>query len=204
MKIMLACYHTQVLRKVLVEKGHDVHSCDLKPSPGAANHYQTDIMSLDLSGYDMMIGFPPCQYLCRAQEWRCQREPERAQLQQEAFEFVKWLWNAPVPMIALENPVGFLNREWMQPNQIARPWYFGDPYDKEICLWLKNLPALMSTMFNPLRKSINNHTNSRMPQSLRSEIRSSWDYYPGMCAAIADQWRRPIGSSYRPVVHRFG
>lgn len=203
MKVLLACFHTSQLRTALEAKGHIVHSCDLKPSQSRGTHFPQDIRSLDLSQYEMMIAFPPCTYLCKAQLWKCAADSDRMKLQQEAVEFVKWLWSRPIPMISIENPIGCLPRVWKRETQLVRPWMFGDPYGKEICLWLKNLPPLMSTQINPVRKSINNHTNSRMAQSLRSEIRSSWDYYPGMCTAIADQWSRPIGLSYRPVAHRF-
>lgn len=203
MNIILACFHTSVLRSALEAQGHIVHSCDLKESKSPGQHFRQNIKSLDLSSYDMMLCFPPCQYLCKAQDWMCQRDPKRAADREKAVEFAKWLFSQPVPMIAMENPVGYLSRAWQRETQIVRPWMFGDPYGKEICLWLKNLPPLISTVINPIRKSISNHTNSRMSPEQRSEIRSSWDYYPGMCTAIADQWSRPIGLSYRPVAHRF-
>jgi len=31
---------------------------------------------------------------------------------------------------------------FQKPSQIIQPYYFGDPYKKSTCLWLKNLPLL--------------------------------------------------------------
>lgn len=188
MKILLACYHTTVLRSCIEGNGHDVHSCDLKPSQGPGIHFQQPVETINLAVYDAMFGFPPCTYLCRAQEWRCQRDEFRMEKQRQAIEFFRFLSAAPAPLIALENPVGAVSRLVRPPDQIVRPWWFGDPYSKEICLWLKGLPPLMASLYNPVRRSISNHVNGRMSQDRKSEIKSSWDHYPGMCHAIADQW----------------
>jgi hypothetical protein len=188
MKILLACYHTSILYNLLRSNGHKVVSCDLKPPLHNGEHYQGDVFDIINSGFDMMIGFPPCTYLCKAQEFRIKKEPDRKKKQVSAARFVDQLFHSSIPRIALENPVGYLSRAWLQPNQIVRPWFFGDPYGKEICLWLKDMPPLISTLYNPVRKSISNHVNGRMNQAQKSEIRSSWNYYPGMCQAIADQW----------------
>jgi hypothetical protein len=44
--------------------------------------------------------------------------------------------------VAIENPVGWVNKQWRKPDQIIHPYYFGDPYQKRTCLWLKGLPLL--------------------------------------------------------------
>ena len=194
MKVLLACSHTAALYKAITANGHDVTTCDYKPAQHAGKHYQGNVFDIIDNGFQIMIAFPPCTYLSKAQEWRVQQSHDRKIRQVSAAEFVMKLFKANISQIAIENPVGYLSRAWQQPNQIVRPWFFGDPYHKAICLWLKNLPPLMSTLYNPHRKSINNHTNSRMNQDKKSEIRSSWDYFPGMCQAIANQWCPPVKS----------
>lgn len=180
--------HTGELSKAITAKGHDVTTCDLKQGEFPERHIQGDVLNILDSRWDFMIAFPPCTYLAKAQEWRCQRESGREQKQQAAIEFATALFNAPIPRIAIENPVGKLSQVWGAPSQIVRPWWFGDPYQKEICLWFSNVPPLIATLYNPIRKPIANHVNSRMTQAQKSEVKSSWNYYPGMCKAIADQW----------------
>lgn len=195
MKVLLACNHTAALYNAIRANGHQVLSCDLKPAQHSGNHYVGDVFDIINNGFDIMIAFPPCTYLCKAQEFRVQKDTERRKKQVSAACFVDQLFNANISQIAIENPVGYLSRAWLQPSQIVRPWFFGDPYGKEICLWLKNTPPLISTLYNPVRKSISNHVNGRMCQARKSEIRSSWKYYPGLCKAIADQWCPPEKNS---------
>lgn len=187
-RILLACSHTSVLRKCLLDNGHYVLTCDLKKADHPGEHYTGDIFDVVPRSWDMMIAFPPCTYLARVQAWRCNRSPSRAQMRDNAVQFVKRLSAAEIPRIAIENPIGYLSQVWKQPTQIVRPWWFGDPYRKEICLWLKGVPGLLATLYNPVRRSISNHVNGRMSQDQKSEIKSSWDWYPGMCQALADQW----------------
>jgi hypothetical protein len=46
----------------------------------------------------------------------------------------------------------------------------------------------MSAALSTGRKHVVNHVNGRMSQYLKSEIKSSWLWYPNMCKAIALQW----------------
>lgn len=50
--------------------------------------------------------------------------------------------NAPIPRICVENPVGYPNTVYRKPDQIIHPYFFGDKFLKQTCLWLKNLPPL--------------------------------------------------------------
>jgi hypothetical protein len=49
---------------------------------------------------------------------------------------------APIPRIAVENPVGIMSNLYRKPDQIVQPWQFGHGETKATCLWLKNLPLL--------------------------------------------------------------
>jgi len=53
--------------------------------------------------------------------------------------------DAPIPRIALENPVGCISTRIRKPDQIIQPWQFGEDASKATCLWLKNLPILVPT-----------------------------------------------------------
>jgi len=191
MKILLACYHSKFLHDFLKANGHTVVSCDFKKAKHSGTHYQCDVRELFHIDFDFMFGFPPCRYLCKAQNHLVYHSVERQDKQREAAGFFRDLWQAPFKMIAIENPIGYINTHVKAPSQIVYPWMFGDPYSKDICLWLRNVPPLISTLINPVRKSVSNHTNSRMTQDMRSVIRSSWDHFPLMCATIANQWAPP-------------
>jgi hypothetical protein len=55
------------------------------------------------------------------------------------------LLDAPIPRIALENPVSIISSRIRKPDQIIQPWQFGHDASKATCLWLKGLPPLEPT-----------------------------------------------------------
>lgn len=187
MNVLIACEYSQIVAKSFYDLGHDVLSCDLLPGELGLPHYQGNVFDLDLKSFDLMIAFPPCTYLAKAQMWKCNIEPARAVLRSYAVNFVHRLFNAPILRIAIENPVGYLNNNWRKPTDIIYPHQFGSPYHKEICLWLKNLPPLMrGPYYSGKRKRVANHTNSRMSQALKSKIKSK--FFPEVAQAMANQW----------------
>lgn len=187
-KILVCCEHTGALSSEFAKLGFDVTTCDLKPSYGNCNHYQGDVFDIVPGSFNALIGFPPCTYLANSGIHFNKTVKGRSEKTLSAALFVEKLFSLDIQFIALENPVGWLNINWRMPTQIIRPWYFGDPYRKEICLWLKGLPPLIDTCVSPIRKHVANHTNGRMSQDIKSEIKSSWLWYPNMCKAIASQW----------------
>lgn len=189
-KILIACEHSGTMLQAFSNYGFDVMSADLKKANHNGNHYQGNIFDLDLNSFHFIMCFWPCTYFAKAQLYRCVPGSTFYNYQVEQSELVKQLLALPINHFALENPIGALPRYIGHPTQLVYPYYFGDPYRKEICLWLKNLPPLMSTMINPVRKSIQNHVNSRMSPGKKSEIKSSWSWYPHMAKSIAEQWSK--------------
>ena len=187
-RVLIACEESGTVRDAFTSSGHYAMSCDLKESKSPGLHYVGDVFDIINDGWDLMIAFPPCTYLAKAQMFRCVPGSSRFENTLSSALFVQKLFNCSIPKVAIENPVGYLNTHWKPPTQIAYPFNFGDPYRKEICFWLKGLPPLMSTIYNPVRRSIQNHTNGRMSQDLKSEIKSSWQYFPGLSQAIVHQW----------------
>ena len=90
---------------------------------------------------NLAIFHPPCTYLSYAgiKHWN---RPGRAEKREVAMKFFMDLVNAPIERICIENPVGYPNTVYREPDQIIHPYYFGEPYQKRTCLWLKNLPKL--------------------------------------------------------------
>ena len=136
MRVLVACEFSGIVRDAFRAKGHDAWSCDLLPSEREGPHLQCDVLTVLADGWDLMIAHPPCTYLSRAGA-RWWKMPGRDLLAAEAAEFVFALHDAPIEHIAIENPIGQLNRRWRYPDQTIQPWQFGHPYSKSTCLWLK-------------------------------------------------------------------
>lgn len=177
---LIGCEFSGIVRMAFAAMGHDAWSCDLLPSEQEGQHIQGDALSLLHNGWDIAIFHPPCTYLSSSgARWWAQRQHEQA----EALAFVHLLLDAPIPRIALENPVGKISTAIRKPDQYVQPWMFGDAATKTTGLWLKNLPMLQPTQIISERPQI----CWRMGESKkRAQERSRT--YPGMAQAMASQW----------------
>lgn len=142
MKVLIACEYSGTVRDAFAKLGHDAMSCDLLPTERPGPHYQGDVFDIINQGWDLMVAHPPCTYLSvSGMHWttRGLRDP---QLTEDALEFVRRLMNAPIPKIAIENPVSVISTRIRKPDQIVHPWMFGDDASKKTCFWLKGLKPL--------------------------------------------------------------
>lgn len=145
-RILIACEFSGRVRDAFRALGHDAVSCDFKPSETLGPHHQGDVRDiLRADRWDALIAFPDCTYLCSSGLHWNTRRPERAQLTEDALAFVRYLLDAPIPHIALENPVGCISTRIRRPDQTIQPWMFGEDASKATCLWLKGLPKLVPT-----------------------------------------------------------
>ena len=186
MKVLVACEYSGKVRDAFTALGHDAMSCDLLPSESAGNHYQGDIMDVINDGWDLMIAHPPCTHLAvSGAAWFKYKQREQA----DALDFVRTLLNAPIPRIALENPVSVISSRIRKPDQIIQPWMFGEDASKKTCLWLKNLPNLVPTQIIT-KERYSNQTpsgqNKLGPSPDRWKERSRT--YDGIANAMAAQW----------------
>ena len=195
MKVLVACEYSGTVRDAFRAAGHDALSCDLLPTDAPGPHYQGDVADIINDGWDLMVAHPPCTYLCSSGLHWNKRRPERAQMTEDALEFVQFLLDAPIPRIALENPIGCIGTRIRKADQTIQPWQFGHDASKSTCLWLKNLPLLTPTAVVEPRiangkKRWANQTDSgqnRLPPSEdRWKIRS--ETYAGIAAAMVSQW----------------
>jgi hypothetical protein len=92
--------------------------------------------------WDLLIAHPPCTYLSYAYTSKKRYSIDRLQAKIRAYQFFLNLWRAPIEHICIENPMGYAHSGLLPCTQIIQPYYFGDPYLKRTCLWLKNLPKL--------------------------------------------------------------
>lgn len=143
MKILIACEESQAVCKEFRKLGHEAYSCDILDCSGGHPewHFKQDIFEVINRGWDMMIAFPPCTHLTvsGARHFEQKRKDGR---QQQGIDFFMAMINAPIEKIAVENPIGIMSNVYKKPTQIIQPYYFGDPFQKTTCLWLKNLPPL--------------------------------------------------------------
>lgn len=194
MRVLVACEYSGTVREAFRAKGHDAWSCDLLPTDQPGQHIQGDVLAVLGAGWDMMICHPPCTYLASSGLHWNHKRPERAAQTEAALEFVRALLAAPVPLIALENPIGCIGTRIRKYDQIVQPWQHGDDASKATCLWLKGLPLLAPTNVLPGGKQARraNQTASGQnrlgPSADRWKLRSTT--YPGIAAAMADQWGR--------------
>lgn len=195
MRVLIACEYSGAVRDAFLRVGHYAMSCDLLPTDAPGPHYQGDVRDVLGDGWDLMVAHPPCTYLCGMGVWWNHKRPERWAQTFAARDFVDLLWNAPIPRIAIENPVGWLNKNWRKPEQTINPWQFGHEANKPTCLWLKNLPLLTPTKLVSKGVFYTKANGQRMSKwsHIASGTRANrWKIaattFPGIAQAMADQW----------------
>ena len=192
MKVGILCEFSGVVRNAFARRGHDAISCDLLPTESPGPHIQGDCMDKDWVGFDALICFPPCTYLCSSGWHWIKRQPDRYAKYESALEFVKKLMGIPVAGFALENPIGRISTQIRKPDQIVQPYQFGHDASKATCLWLRGLPLLRPTdIITPGKNGkYGNQTpsgqNNLGPSADRWKLRSLT--YSGIADAMADQW----------------
>ena len=199
MRVLCACEESQAVTSELRRVGHVAYSCDLLPTSGRHPewHIQADALEVVKMDWDMVIAFPPCTHLAvSGAKWFDQKQRDGRQQMGVGF-FLAFTALDHVPRVAIENPVGIMSKIYRKPDQIIQPYYFGDPYEKKTCLWLKGLPKLEPTnMVEPEeRKSVGENGKTLppwyadawgLPASERSRIRSKT--FSGIAKAMAEQW----------------
>jgi hypothetical protein len=191
-RVLVACEFSGAVRDAFTARGHDAMSCDLLPAETPGRHYQGDVRDVLGGGWDLMVGHPPCTYLAVSGLHWNKRRPERALLTEEALEFVRLLLDAPIPQIALENPVGCISSRIRKPDQIIQPWQFGHDASKATCLWMKGLPLLQPTDVLPGGRAARRANQTASGQNKLSPSKDRWKLrsltYPGIAEAMATQW----------------
>lgn len=183
-RVLVACESSGVVRDAFIRAGHDAMSCDLLPTEQPGPHYQGDVCDVLDDGWDLMVAHPPCTHLAvSGARWFKDKLIE----QEESLHFVRLLLAAPIPRIALENPISIISSRIRKPDQIIQPWQFGHGETKATCLWLKNLPKLQPTDVVEGREA-RVHKMPPGPNRWRERSRT----YLGIGAAMADQWGRVL------------
>lgn len=216
MKVLVACEESQRVCSAFRARGHEAYSCDIIECSGGHPewHIMEDCLPLingnctfkTMDGeehyvekWDLLIAHPPCTYLTvTGNRWfnvekYGDKARERIKLREEAKEFFMKFANADCDKIMIENPVGVMSTAWRKPDQIVQPYYFGDPFEKRTCLWLKGLPKLEKTNEVEPEPRIKYASGCTMPAwyanlSPKDRAKERSKTFPGFAEAMAEQW----------------
>ena len=200
------------------KRGNKAYSCDIQPCSGGHPEWHIlgdvtpfldgncEFTTMDgvvhkiTGSWDLIIGHPPCTYLCNASSIRLRRggqlDEARMEKAREAKEFFLRILNANCPRIAVENPVPGRIHELPPYTQIIEPYWFGEPWKKRTCLWLKNLPLLVPTdLVEPTGLWVGSTSKRTDPgfeyRYQLTGIRNSKERsktFQGIANAFAEQW----------------
>ena len=191
MRVLVACEFSGIVRDAFTDRGHSAMSVDLLPTErNPINHWQGDVLDVLDWGWDLMIAHPPCTYLANSGvRWLYkdgEPDEDRWLRMADSAEFFRALLNAPIPRIAVENPVMHKYARIIVgrgPDQYVQPWQYGHPETKATGLWLKNLPKLEPTNIVVGREPRVHHA-SPGPDRWKERSRT----LTGIAEAMADQW----------------
>jgi site-specific DNA-cytosine methylase len=227
MNVLVACEFSGTVRDAFEKKGWNAWSCDLlttdsEQTKTSGKHHQGDVFEFIRTcgiKFDLLVGHPPCTYLSYAAT-RSWNDEGRVYNRLEALKFFADLWTLDIPHICIENPKGCASPTIAKYSQIIQPYYWGDPYYKTTCLWLKNLPMLTyepigsifgATEVKPIgyhvdsgkarEKVRNNKIHKGMqPDDIvfgkNSKLERS-RFWKGIANAMAEQWTEYLINKFR-------
>jgi len=184
---LIGCEESQTVTIALREKGIEAFSCDYLPASGwhPQWHLQMNVFdAIKLKKWDLIGLHCPCTYtaLC-GNRWHYNSDKRIS-----AALFTKNCWDLACSVcdhVYLEQPKTIMQNYIGKKTQSIQPWQFGHGETKDTWLWLKGLPALVPTSIVSERKQ---KIWLMSPGADRSRLRSKT--YPGIAAAIADQWEK--------------
>ena len=212
-RVLIGYSACPLTRAAFEAHGHDVWTCDLLPArDNSPKHLQGDIWQVALGRrWDFAVLHPMCTYLTVSAAWAYGDGPyhqkvkpgtlvgaARRAARDEALENFRRLLELPFP-VAIENPgSSFVSKAIRPPSQIVQPYEFGDDASKATGFWLTNgVPLLQPTEHVPPRmvegrprwaNQTDSGQNRLSPSASRWLERSAT--YPGIAAAMGDQWGR--------------
>lgn len=225
MRVLIGCETSGKVRRAFDRLGHDVWSCDILPADDGSNrHIRGDIRDILDDGWDLLaVMHPPCTRLCNSGvRWLddpVQKNPpdeatpaeklawpglsldERRvimyRLLDEGAALFSACWNAPIPRVAVENPIMHKYAKERIVNyepaaQTVQPWWFGEPAFKGTSFYLRELPPLVATnRLVPPKPGTEEHKawskiHLAPPGPDRWKIRS--ETFAGIAEAMATQW----------------
>ena len=154
--------------------------------------------------WDILIAHPPCTFLTASSAVRLfshdgtVKDLERERKGEEAKEFFLSFLGADCKRICVENPTPLKHFKLPAYSQAIEPYYFGEPWKKRTCLWLKGLPYLKPTNIVEPKGLWVGSTSGRHKGTGRIKscytLKSNRDQktrsktFTGIAQAMADQW----------------
>ena len=186
MRVLIACEYSGRVRLAFRARGHDAWSCDLLPAEDGGRHIQGDVLPLLHDGWELMIAHPPCTHLAvSGARWFAEKRASGEQ--QEAIDFFLALARAPIPRIAIENPVCIMSSVWREPDQVIQPWQFGHEVQKKTRLWLRRLPFLVPTQTVSPKQNCH-EAGTWFMKGGKDRQKNRAKTFTGIAAAMAEQW----------------
>lgn len=131
MKVLVGCEYSGVVRDAFIARGHEAISCDLLPTESQGPHYQGDIRDMLDYPFDLAIFHPPCTYMTNSGVTWLHRDPTRWAKLDDAAAFFRLLLTAPIPRIAIENPIMHKYAKerigGVKQSQVIQPWMISHP-----------------------------------------------------------------------------
>lgn len=224
LRALIGCETSGVVRRAFLARGYDAWSNDTRPAEDGSNrHIMCDVRDILGDGWDLIvIMHPPCTRLCNSGvRWLsepprnppadCTEFEKRAwpsmtremrlaimwRLLDEGADLFSACWNAPVPRVAVENPVMHKHAKaritnYEQPAQTVQPWWFGAKAFKGTSFYLRGLPPLVATnRLTPPKPGTDEHkawslVHRAPPGPERWRLRSRT--FPEIADAMAEQW----------------
>ncbi len=96
MRVLVACEFSGIVREAFRKRGHNAWSCDLLPTEIPGNHIHGDVLRQLDKKWDLMVGHPPCTYLCNSGVSWLNKEDGRWQKMRDAVDFFNALSEANI------------------------------------------------------------------------------------------------------------
>lgn len=198
-RVLIACEQSQVVCSAFRRLGYEAFSNDIENCYGghpewhiigdaqhvvkghAAFNLQSGGTLLVDSSWDLLIAHPPCTMLTHCSAVALSKGLHSIDDVKKGAQFFLNMLNAPVKMVAVENPAPMKIAGLPRYNQIVQPYNFGHPFSKRACLWLKNLPPLI-----PVRGYYVEH--KQWLKHCAGNPRRRSKTFEGIAEAMALQW----------------
>lgn len=195
--VLIACEQSQTVCSVFRRLGFSAYSNDIEKCYGG--HPEWHILGdasiaiqpgrnvtlengdkIITPQWDLIIAHPPCTMLTHSSAVALSQGKHTIEDVYLGAQFFMAMLNAPCERVAVENPAPMKRAKLPPYNQIINPYQFGHPYSKRVCLWLKNLPPLLPTCYNPRHESWLLHCASSSRRRSKT--------FEGIAQAMAEQW----------------
>lgn len=196
MRVLIACECSGIVREAFRKLGHDAWSNDLLPAEdNSPFHMQCDFREAIQGKWDFIGFHNDCRVMANSGARWLYEKPGRWDELKAAAELFKIALNDPRPGY-VENSIMHCHAKQLigrEQDQTVQPWYFGDPFFKGTCFWLRGgLPLLQPTnKLTPPAQGTPEHkawsfVHRAAPEVNRAKNRART--FPGMAQAMATQW----------------